>query len=58
MTHLKIQIKNTILIQREMRIKIFKTTNKHLKVEDQWKGEEVDRIEESQILKPAIKKRA
>lgn len=39
-----------------MRIKIFKTTNKHLKVEDQWKGEEVDRIEE--ILKPAIKKRA
>lgn len=41
-----------------MRIKIFKTTNKHLKVEDQWKGEEVDRIEESQILKPVIKKRA
>ena len=41
-----------------MRIKIFKTTNKHLKVEDQWKGEEVDRIEESQTLKPAIKKRA
>lgn len=44
-------------MQRKMKAKIIWITNKYLKADDQQKGEEEDPIEESQILKPRIKKK-